>query len=273
MRKLAIVASIAALIAMAVPGQVFASQGRPGSCSNGTMLAGTYHGFVVTGSCTIAHGANVHIIGNLLIVDGASLDDHGAEQWMAAAIHVTGSVFVGRGAILGLGWNSPQGDGSLGPDTVGGSIIATRPRALQIGEATIGGSIISVGGGVASTALADFRNFPIKDNVIGGSLIVVGWRGGWLGVIRNTIRHNAVIADNVSHSNDVTGPGTDPDSTEVMGTHIDLGGGAVVDIPQTIGGNLVCFGNLPAAHVNPVDGGAPNTVHGKALGECAGLTQ
>ena len=74
-------------------------------------------------------------------------------------------------------------------------------------------------------------------------------------------------------ANDVTGPGTDPDSSEVMGTHIDLGGGNAVDIPQTIGGNLVCFGNLPAAHVNPADGGAPNTVGGKAIGECAGLTQ
>jgi len=43
--------------------------------------------------------------------------------------------------------------------------------------------------------------------------------------------------------------------------------------PQTIGGNLICRGNVPAAHFNPDDRGAPNTVRGKAPGECAGLTR
>ena len=271
MRRLATLAAIAALIALLVPAPTLASGGA-GRCSNGTMASGTYRDFVVTGTCTIAHGANVVIRGNLVIADGASLDDHGAEQWMAAELHVRGSVFVGRGAVLGLGWNSPGGDGTLGPDTVGGSILANRPRALQIGQATIGGSLISIGGGVASTSAADFRNFPVKDNVIHGNLVVEGWHGGWIGFIRNTIGGNAVIAFNRSASNDVTGPGTDEDSTEVQGTSIDLGGGNVANIPQTIGGNLVCFGNLPAAQINPADGGAANTVGGKAIGECAGLT-
>ena len=44
-------------------------------------------------------------------------------------------------------------------------------------------------------------------------------------------------------------------------------------IPQTIGGNLICFGNVPAAHFNPVDFGAANSVGGKAIGQCAGLAQ
>jgi len=273
MRRLAILATLAALLAMTVPGAALASHEAEGRCSSGTMASGTYHDFVVTGSCTIAYGANVVIRGDLVIRNGASLDDHGAELWKAAQIHVRGSVYVGRGAVLALGWNSPGGDGTLGPDTVGGSIIANRPLALQIGEVTIGGSLISIGGGVLSTSAADFRNFPIKDNVIHGNLVVEGWKGGWIGFVRNTVGGNAVFAYNRSYSNDVTGPGTDPDSSEVMGTHIDLGGGNAVDIPQTIGGNLVCFGNLPAAHVNPADGGAPNTVGGKAIGECAGLTQ
>ncbi len=58
-----------------------------------------------------------------------------------------------------------------------------------------------------------------------------------------------------------------------MGTHIDLGGGVVIDVPQTIGGNLICIGNVPAAQVNPLDGGANNVVRGNAIGQCAALTQ
>jgi hypothetical protein len=41
---------------------------------------------------------------------------------------------------------------------------------------------------------------------------------------------------------------------------------------NTISGNLICFGNAPAAQVNSGDGGLPNVVGGKAIGECAGLT-
>lgn len=273
MRRLAIVAAIAALLAMTLPAEALASSGGVGTCTNGTMAAGTYRSFVVRGTCVIAAGANVHIRGNLVIAPGAMLDDHGAELWQQAEIHVGGNIYVGHRAVLGLGWNSPNGEGSLGPDTVGGSLIADRPMALQIGGVTIRGSLISVGGGVASTSLADFRNLPIKDNVIGGNLVVTGWRGGWIGLIRNTVGHNVLFAYNVSRSNPETGPGAFFDSSEVMGTHIDMGGGQVIDIPQTIKGNLVCFGNVPAAHINPLDGGAPNTVGGKAIGECKGLTQ
>jgi hypothetical protein len=272
MRRFAILAAVAALIAMLLPASAVAAVGLPGTCSRGTMLGGTYSGFVVSGECTIARGANVQINGDLNILAGASLDDHGAEQWMGGQVHVTGNVIVGRGAVLGLGWNSPGGDGTLGPDTVGGSIIANLPLALQIGGVTIGGSLTSNGGGVLSTSTKDFRNFPIKDNVIHGNLTINGWQGGWIGVIRNTIWGNASITNNVSMSNDVTGPGTDRDSTEVMGSSF-VDGGMVISIPQTIGGNLSCNGNVPKAHVNAGDGGAKNFVHGTAYGECAGLTQ
>jgi hypothetical protein len=284
-RKRLLVVTVVGLLAMALPGSALAAKPGPGTCSGGTMSGGTYSGFTVTGTCTIADGANVHIYGNLTLARGASLDDHGAEgwvyppsgpHWVGGQIHVTGNVLVGKGAVLGLGWNSPGGDGTLGPDTVGGSIIANQPLALQLGQVTVGGNVISIGGGVLSTALADFRNFPVKDNVIHGNLLLMGWHGGWLGVIRNTIDGNAIIARNVSTSNGDTGPGTDTDSTEVMGSDLSGIGGPIVH--QTIGGNLICFGNLPAAHVHagipPAgDFGAPNFVAGRALGECAGLTQ
>lgn len=271
MRRLPALAATAALLLVTLPGPALAADPGVGRCVDGTMQDGTYSGFVVTGTCTIARGANVQINGNLVIAAGAMLDDHGAEGWMHSQIHVTGNIHVRRNAVLGLGWNSPNGEGSLGPDTVGGNIIATRPRAMQIGGVTIGGNLVSVGGGVASTAPADFRNFPIKDNVIHGNLLVEGWRGGWFGVIRNTIDGNAVILNVVSRSTP-EGPGVDTDSTEIMGTHMDLGGGTVIDIPQTIGGNLVCLHNVPAAQYNPADGGAPNVVGGNAIGECAAIS-
>jgi hypothetical protein len=269
MRRLILLA-VVALCAMALPASALAA--GPGTCSGGTMHAGTYNGFVVTGTCNVAYGADVQINGDLTVAAGASLNDHGAEMWMQAQMHITGNVSVGKGAVLGLGWNSPDGDGTLGPDTVGGNIVAHQPLALQIGQVTVGGSVISNGGGVLSTSAADFRNFPIKDNVIHGNLIVQGWHGGWIGLIRNTVDGNVIYSRNVSRSNPETGPGTDTDSNEVMGSDMTEVGGPIV--PQTIGGNLICFGNVPATQVNAdTDFGAPNVVGGRAIGQCAGLTQ
>ena len=108
MRRLAIVAAIAALLAMTLPAEALASSGGVGTCTNGTMAAGTYRSFVVRGTCVIAAGANVHIRGNLVIAPGAMLDDHGAELWQQAEIHVGGNIYVGHRAVLGLGWNSPN---------------------------------------------------------------------------------------------------------------------------------------------------------------------
>ena len=268
MRRLAILGSVVALLALAAPGSALAANPGAGTCIGGTLPAGTYGDVVVTGTCTIAYGANVHIKGDLTIAAGASLNDHGAEAWQMAEMHIAGNVKVGRNAVLGLGWNSPEGEGSLGPDTVGGNIIANHPLALQLGQVTVGGDVISNGGGVLSTSAQDFRNFPVKDNVIHGNLAVQGWRGGWIGLIRNQVDGNVIFAHNVSRSNPETGPGTDEDSSEVMGTAF-----GPFNIPQTIGGNLICHDNVPAAHVNPVDGGANSFVGGAAIGECAGLTQ
>ena len=269
MRRLGFVVALAALLAMAAPGATLAGSGA-GSCSNGHMAGGNYTSFTVKGVCNIAFGATVHISGNLTIAPGGSLDDHGAELWLKGEVHVGGNVIVGKGAVLGLGWNSPGGDGTLGPDTVGGSIVADRPLALQIGGVTIGGNLVSSGGGVLSTSAADFRNFPVKDDVVHGNIVIQGWHGGWIGLIRNTVGGNVVFANNVSGSSE-EGPGADSDSSEIMGSDLSGFGGPV--IPQTIGGNLVCTGNVPAAQVNPGDGGAPSIVHGRAIGECAGLTQ
>ena len=178
---LAMLGTVLALAAMASPATALA--GNPaGTCAGGIITSNTYSSFTVTGNCMFAPGAVVRINGNLTVADGAMLNDHAAS---AAEVHITGNVRVGRGAVLGLGTYATPG--RVGPDTVGGSIVANQPRTLYLGSMTVGGSVISIGGGLASTSAADFRNFPIKDNVIHGSLVILGWRGGWIGVIRNHV--------------------------------------------------------------------------------------
>jgi hypothetical protein len=250
MRRLAILGTVLALAAMASPASAFAAN-PAGTCSGGLIQSNTYSSFTVTGNCMFAAGAVVQINGNLTVADGAILNDHAAS---AAEVHITGNVSVGRGAILGLGtYTTP---GRLGVDTVGGNVIANHPRTLYLGSMTVGGNVISIGGGLASTSAADFRNFPIKDNVIHGNLVVLGWQGGWIGLIRNHVGGNVIFMNNRSHSSDA-GPGTDEDSSEVQ--------------TNVIGHNLICFGNSPAAQVNPGDGGQPNDVGGRAIGQCVGL--
>jgi hypothetical protein len=257
MRRLLLFGTLVALLAMALPGSALAAKPGAGTCSGGPIHAGTYNGFTVTGTCFVADGP-VQINGNLIVARGASLNDHAF--YYPAEVDITGNVIVGKGAVLGLGYNAAEN--TLGPDTVGGSIIADQPLALQVGNVTVDGNVISFGGGVPSNSVADSRNFPVKDNVIHGNLILHGWRGGWLGVIRNHVDGNVIVSFNVSVSTPPSpdDPGAtvmDPDSTEVQ--------------TNSISGNLICFGNSPAAHVNPLDGGALNFVGGHAIGECAGL--
>jgi len=264
MRRLTLLGTVVAMLVMALPGSALAGKPGAGTCSGGMIPAGTYSGFTVTGNCAVDFDASVQINGNLTVADGAILNDHGAEGFHRAQMHITGNVRVGKGAILGLGYNAAEG--TLGPDTVGGNIVANQPLTLYLGNITVGGNVISNGGGLLSNSLADFRNFPIKDNTIHGNLIIQGHRGGWIGLIRNHVDGNVVFAKNVSRSNPETGPGTDGDSSEVMGSAF-----GPVKLPQTIGGNLICHGNVPAAQINFADGGDYNVVGGHKIGECAGL--
>jgi hypothetical protein len=261
-RKTLLLGTVVALLAMALPGSALAAKPGPGTCSGGSIGTGTWTGFTVTGKCTIADGATVQINGNLIVANGAILNDHAASK---GEVDITGNILVGKGAILGLGYNAPAG--TLGPDTVGGSIVAIKPLTLYLGNLTVAGNVISIGGASPMPPAAAARNFPIKDNTIIGNLIILGWQGGWLGVIRNDVEGNVIVSKNVSlstppgpaGSGELGGPGMDPDSTEVM--------------TNTISGNLICLGNTPAAQVNPTDKGQPNIVGGKAIGECSGLTR
>ncbi|MGZ5393607.1 MAG: vanadium-dependent haloperoxidase, partial [Mycobacterium sp.] len=204
--------------------QPTAAPGKPGAgtCSGGQIISGTYSGFTVTGNCTIADGAVVQINGNLTVTDGAILNDHAAST---GTVHVTGNVKVGKGAVLGLGYNAAEG--TLGPNTVGGSIVANQPLTIYLGNVTVHGNLISIGGGDPE------RNFPIKDNTIHGNVFLFGWKGLWMGLIRNTVGGSVWVMGNRA-ADTSTLPGSD--STEIQ--------------TNDISGNLICLGNSPAAQVN-----------------------
>ena len=123
-------------------------------------------------------------------------------------------------------------------DTVGGNIIANQPLTMYLTAVTVRGSVVSNGGGPGPT-LNPYINFPVKENKIGGNLIMQGWQGAWLGALRNTVGGNLIVQKNVGVTH---GDGGAPDSTEI--------------VDNTVGGNLICHGNSPAAQVGD-SGGRP----------------
>ena len=166
----------------------------------------------VAGTCAVV--APLTINGDLTLADGSVFVGFGPP------IHVTGNVKVGKGAQLALGYN--RGEGVLGPDVVDGNVVANQPLALYIGNSTVHGNVVSNGGGTAER----FFNFPIKDNVIDGNVVIHGWTGGWWGLIANTVGGNVDVSNNrsvVQPAGDCEGtfpvgcdaaPGADPDAAK-----------------------------------------------------------
>lgn len=212
--------------------------------SPGTAVSGDHGNLTITGNAYVAKGATLTVRGNLTVARGACLD-----AFSLSTVNVGGNVRVNRGAILALGC-SPFSvmtyepcEGKFTNDTVGGNVSASHPYTMYLDGDTIHGDVISIGGGPGLGL--PFVNFPVKDNSIGGSLIVKDWHGGWAGAIRNTVGGNLIFSRNVSV--------LDPDAMEV--------------VTNTISGNLICHGNSPAVQVGD-SGGSPNTVGGRKIGQC-----
>jgi len=266
-RKIVFGLSAALVLGVLAAAPVAAAPRGPYVCTGGSIPAGTYRGLVVTGSCMF--GGDVTINGGLRVEPGASLNDHAASQ---ATVRVNGGVFVGEGAVLGLGAYGPPGIKTA--TQVNGGVFADNPLSLYLSGITVNGNVTSLGGvDPAFTGdLSEFRNFPFKDNTINGNVTIQGWKGGWIGLIRNQVSGNVTFAENSSmlvETPDGCGfepgetpcsgsaPGTDSDSSEVQ--------------TNVIHGNLSCYDNVPPAQVNALDGGQPNQVSGQKRGECAAL--
>jgi len=253
---------------MIVVGGSNALAGKSGyTCSGGDIVAGSYSGVTVTGVCRF--NGDVTINGELTIADGAVLNSHASQvPFKSANVTINGNVKVGKGAVLGLGNYGPPG---IKTNTVvNGSINANQPLDLYLSGITVHGNVISNGGGPGTS---QFLNFPTKDDTIDGNLIMQGWQGGWIGAIRDVVGGNLNLSNNasVTHqtplgcddndpnpANHCSGfaPGPDSDSTEVA--------------TDTVGGNLICHGNDPAAQLGD-SGGSINSVSGNKIGECTAV--
>jgi hypothetical protein len=223
--------------------------GPPICGSAGAALSGHREGnLYIRGDAYVPAGKTLRVDGNLRLRPGSCLD-----AFTLGTVHVGGNVRVREGAVLALGC-TPNSIGPVPPcgttttnDTVGGNLIANEALTMYLDGNTIHGDLISRDGGPGLEGA--FLNFPIKDNTIDGDLVVRRWQGGWAGAIRNTVGGNLIFSGN--------GSVTDTDSNEVQ--------------TNVVTGDLRCWGNSPAAQVNPIDGGVPNTVGGQKLGQCAGL--
>ena len=175
----------------------------------GTLASGTYHKLVVPAGATC---------------DGTK-----------AKINVRRGVRVKEGATFILGSED------LGADTgtIRGGVRAKAPASLQVHFAHIkGGLRMHDGNGFFST---------VEDNVIRGGATINGYSGFWLGFIRNQVRGNVRLSNNIMD---------DPDANEY--------------VTNRIRGNLVCHNNSPAPHVGDSEG-QRNIVSGRKVDQCAGL--
>jgi len=252
LRLLSCLCPVLALTILAAPAAADPTAGPPicpGPSAGVTPISGHYRDLTITGNRYVASGTTLKVRGNLTLARGACLD-----AFTLGTVKVRRNLLVGKGAILALGC-TPNSTGPGAPcngqttsDTVGRNLIANHPYTMYLDGDTIHGSVISKGGGPGLVSNPSV-NFPIKDNAIDGNLIVQDWHGGWVGAIRNTVGRNLIFSRNMSVA--------DPDANEVQ--------------TNTVFGNLICRGNSPAAHVNPMDMGLPNTVAGGKIGQCAGL--
>lgn len=258
------------LVGLAVSPGLAAAQAAPpagfaaicNGATSGTAVSGNTGNLTIAGNAYVPDGATLNVSGNLTLAPGSCLD-----AFSLGTVHVAGNVLVKEGATLALGC-APGANGPppLAPcffqttnDTVGGNITANAPLAMYLTAVTVKGNVTSNGGGpgVQNPAIS----FAVKDNTIGGNLVLQGWQGAWFGALRNHVAGNAVINNNAGSRQSEAGQ---PDSTEI--------------VANTIGGNLICQGNTPAAQVadaveNPANGDGLNTVRGNAIGECKGLTK
>jgi hypothetical protein len=248
-------------LALAVAGTSTANAATPmnGSCYGGDIPSGTYANFVVTGECVVPDNGHVVITGNLTIAPYASFD---ANQYSSSTASIAGDVVAGRGSVFALGCTEAHecqtsgGATRPGADYVGGSVVLNQVFNAAMNGIRIRGSLTSTGGG-AGLYFPGFIPFSVKDDSIGGNVKISGLRTVWFGVIRTSIGGNLYLTNNA---------GSDPDANEVVG--------------DTIGANLVCTGNYPAAQYGDAVPYVPqgpgdygwNNVRGQRIGECAHMT-
>jgi hypothetical protein len=277
------VTSVAGLsAASATPRHHHRHHHQPTTCSGaswtspGTLGSGTYYGLEVSGVCLVQAGADITIKGDVTIDTAASLVAINSQT-----MQIDGDISVGRAAILGLGCTAGLGcDGTNNnppsADTVNGDITARGALAMYLNGDTIHGDVTFRWGGwgpMCTDPNADDPTDPlghdlvVKDNTIRGEVDLSGWSGCWTGFIRNAVHGDVRIANNYANPANVI--------TDVT-PNVNQGLDSTEVIANTISGDLTCYANTPAAQFGDglegqPAGYGPNTVGGRARGECASL--
>jgi acetyltransferase-like isoleucine patch superfamily enzyme len=217
------------------------------TCRHGTIKAGTYRSLRIAGTCTLTSTGTVRVKGNVTVGHRATLN-----TLTPGTFNVGGDLIVKDDAVAGLGCNDEVGCAAESNDHIGGDLRANGAFAVVIEQEHVGGNVTILGGGgsmdCTSTALFGGPYFgTVHDSTVGGNVVMRGVHSCWFGLIRTTVSGNVRLVGNRFG---------DPDAMEI--------------VTNTVGGNLACFNNNPAAQIGD-SGGLPNVVGGQKLGECAGL--
>ncbi|MHA6524752.1 hypothetical protein [Tessaracoccus sp. G1721] len=224
----------------------------PYTCAGGEIPSGTYTRLTVTGECSIAADAVVHVLGNVQVARGASLDAQSVPSTLTVGGNVTGTS-VG---FVGLGCQPPAATGNSAHPcvepyeddqsdiTVHGNVTVTSAAAVMLNGIEVHGNVTLTGGGSTIP-------WSIKNNTIDGNLTITGQRTEWLGVLFNSVGKNVTLT-NIALS--------DPHP----------GAPGVYIVRNNVEGNLTCTKLTPGVSGGFVPGSV-NVVGGNATGQCADL--
>ncbi len=237
--------SVLAVLLAALPAGVLTASRADASpsgylCNGGTIPAGTYQRMTVAGACSAAAGTLV-VRAGLTVASSAAL-----------SVPPGSALVVSGGVAL-------ESAGSLiaSAARVSGGLSADHPTFLLLGATTVNGPVAIVGG-ISVDVRASTLNGGFSQRSMGSV--------GSTTIAQSTVRGGVVVANGAIRG-----------GVDLLGDRI-LGGVSIVDVlsrsdmASTISGNaifggLVCVGNTPP----PVNGGIPNAVAGREIGQCAGL--
>lgn len=258
--------SLAGICAAAALVMVMASAAgaAPRSTCSGTFdspgtLSGTYSNVVVRGVCGVT--GTTTIKGYLVVARGSTL----VALFSGADLSVHGNVHVKRHGTLLAGCdpvNGPCIDDPTGSNSIAfaRNLVETRPLGAVIQDSTIGGNVVSSGGGGGVTCepsgvFAQFGS-PVystyEHSHIAGNIRIAGYGSCWLGINHDQIGGSVRLLHNRL---------ADPDAIEVL--------------DNTIGRNIVCRKNsMTWDSADTVEDQLyprewePNTVGGIRVGQC-----
>jgi hypothetical protein len=250
----AVVVAVGAL-ALVSPTASYAADA--GTCSGGSVPAGSYSSLTITGFCTVDAGT-VNVENDVIVGHRGEL----IAAFGGSDLHVGGNLSVkGPNGVLILGCepkafvcvNDPdQRKGTLTTDdTIGLNLTTQGALAVIVHASTIGGDSKVHGGGGGVTCASTIPHVPgppayidFEDNTIGGDSTIQGVQSCWAGYIRNTISGSVFYRQNTF---------SDPDASELT--------------TNVVGRNMICFHNSPAVQFGDSTG-TPDIVGGAVLGEC-----